>query len=571
MENLFLSAIVDEMRPHLLGRSVARISLNKSDLIIDLRLAENRLLLASINPSSPAFYLSSRSLKQEKPDSSASHPFIALLRKRLAGARLISMTKAATDRILALEFEHFDAAGDKARSTLVVALTGRSSNAYLVDGDRNIEAILSARGSFATGDRFDWPENNFSHEEIIKQLDDWMSREEILNRFFGPASIFGPVLEREFIARCKEATPVGAFQSLLRDLFESKPRPLIYSRVEIEEIGNRPLNTKSDLILSHIELVSARQLRRSEFNSLSEAADLYYRARDRANAFQNEYGGVKRLLADEIKRRESLGKALDADRSRFEDPDKLKRWGDLILANLATARIIGSSARVIDYYDPDQREIDIEMGDKNSLQAVASDYFSRYQKARRALVAIESRKSRIDAELASLYELSNLLESDTSIESVEEVRSKAGVVLGRAPGQALRQASKQQDKKRQIGRWFISTDGYEIGVGKNDKDNDALTFRVARPQDVWMHAADYPGSHVIIRNPTRAEVPHRAIIEAAEIAAFYSQAKREARAAVHYTEKKFVSKPPRSKPGLARLASFKTILVEPRCAVERRE
>jgi predicted ribosome quality control (RQC) complex YloA/Tae2 family protein len=108
-------------------------------------------------------------------------------------------------------------------------------------------------------------------------------------------------------------------------------------------------------------------------------------------------------------------------------------------------------------------------------------------------------------------------------------------------------------------------------VGKNDRDNDALTFRIARPQDIWMHAADYPGSHVIIRNPTRAEVPHRAIIEAAEIAAFYSQAKREAKAAVHYTEKKFVSKPPRSKPGLARMASFKTIMVEPRCAISRLE
>ena len=108
-------------------------------------------------------------------------------------------------------------------------------------------------------------------------------------------------------------------------------------------------------------------------------------------------------------------------------------------------------------------------------------------------------------------------------------------------------------------------------VGRNDRDNDVLTFRVARSLDVWMHAADYPGSHVVISNPSRNPVPQRTIAEAAELAAFYSQAKREGKAAVHYTQRKFVSKPPRGKPGLVRLSSFKTILVVPRCAMKRIE
>ncbi len=571
MENLFLSAVVAEMRPLVVGRSVSRISLLKSDLIIDLRLADNRLLLASINPSGPALYLADRSLKQESFEKHTSHPFIALLRKMLAGAKITAISKAETDRIIALEFERFDAAGDKTRNRLVIALTGRSSNAYLLDGDGNIEAMLYPRGTLAPGDRFHWPDENFSHKDIINQLDNRMSREEVLNLYFGQASVFGPVLEREFLARCETAEPVAAFKSLLGDLFEQQPRPLIYSLVALEEIGNRPLNLKSDLILSHIELVSGRHLRRVEFATLSEAADQYYRALDRAKAFQNDYSNVKRLLADEVKKRASLSKALEADRARFGDPEKLKQWGDLILANLATARISGGSVRVIDYYDPDQTEIDIEIGEKHSLQEAATDFFSRYQKARRAREAIESRKGRIDEELNSLFELSKSLESEPTAGRVEEVRRKAERLPGRNPEQASRQGAKQQEKKRQIGRWFILTDGYEIGVGKNDRDNDALSFRVARPQDIWMHAADYPGSHVIIRNPTRAEVPHRAIREAAEIAAFYSQAKQEARAAVHYTEKKFVSKPPRSKPGLARLAAFKTIMVEPRCGVARLE
>ena len=566
-----MSALVAETRPHIVGRSVARISLLESDLIIDLRLAESRLLFASINPSSPAFYLSSRSIKHENLDLGASHPFIALARKRLAGAKLVAISKADADRIVELEFERFDAAGDRARAKIIVALTGRSANAYLTDGESNIEAMLYARGSFEIGDKLTGLEPSFSREELLDRLDDSMSLEEIQKRFFGPASVFGPVMEREFIARCEEVSPAAAFESLVRDIFESSPRPLVYSRVALEEMGTRPVNLKSDLILSHVELVSARELLRFDFASLSEAADRYYRARASARAFQERYGVVKRMLAGEIKKRESLSKAIEADRARFSDPEKLKQWGDLLLANLATARVSGTIARVIDYYDPELREIDIEIGENRSLEVAASDFFSRYQKGRRALAAIESRKGPIKAELESLYELSSLLDSDPTTERVDEVRRRAEKLLGRRPEQASGQASNQQGKKRAIGRWFISTDGYEIGVGKNDRDNDALTFRVARPQDIWMHAADYPGSHVIIRNPTRAEVPHRAIIEAAEIAAFYSQAKREARAAVHYTEKKFVSKPPRSKPGLARLASFKTIMVEPRCGISRLE
>ncbi|HEY7543773.1 MAG TPA: NFACT RNA binding domain-containing protein, partial [Blastocatellia bacterium] len=130
---------------------------------------------------------------------------------------------------------------------------------------------------------------------------------------------------------------------------------------------------------------------------------------------------------------------------------------------------------------------------------------------------------------------------------------------------------KKQRSEKRVGRYFRSTDGYEIVVGRNDNENDQVTFRLARSTDIWLHAADYPGSHVIVRKIGREPIPQRAIIEAAQVAAFYSQAKRDSKVAVHYTEKKFVSKPPRSKPGLVRLSSFKTVLVEPVCSVEKIE
>ena len=132
-----------------------------------------------------------------------------------------------------------------------------------------------------------------------------------------------------------------------------------------------------------------------------------------------------------------------------------------------------------------------------------------------------------------------------------------------------RQESKRPAKNKTssvegIARSFISSDGFEILVGKKAKDNDVLTFKIAKSLDTWMHAADYPGSHVVVRNPNRKEIPHRTLIEAAELAAFYSQGKAQVKAAVHYTQKKFVNKPKGAAPGLVSLSSFRTLLVEPK-------
>jgi len=118
-------------------------------------------------------------------------------------------------------------------------------------------------------------------------------------------------------------------------------------------------------------------------------------------------------------------------------------------------------------------------------------------------------------------------------------------------------------------RRYRSSDGYEVVVGRSARDNDQLTFKVARPNDLWLHAGDYPGSHVIVRNAKREEVPHRTIIEAAQLAAKFSQASKDSKVTVHYTPRKFISKPKGAAPGLVRMSSFRSITVEPGEVMER--
>ena len=153
------------------------------------------------------------------------------------------------------------------------------------------------------------------------------------------------------------------------------------------------------------------------------------------------------------------------------------------------------------------------------------------------------------------------LEDAIAAEEIERVYEISGTQKKGAP------RSEKAREEPSGTRSFVSSDGFEILVGKKDKDNDFLTFRMAKSLDTWMHAADYPGSHVVIRNPNRREIPHRTLLEAAQLAAFYSKGKSQPKAAVHYTQKKFVNKPRGAAPGLVSLASFKTVLVEPKITV----
>jgi predicted ribosome quality control (RQC) complex YloA/Tae2 family protein len=569
VDNFYLSALVEEMAPEVQGRAVARISLEAPTLLIDLRLTSGRQLLASLDRNSPAIYLShevaSKAIKARR-----SSFFLSLARKHLMDARLIKVWKDPRDRIVHFYFEKTGANDNQIQLKLWLALTGRSSNAYLTDAQGKIIGTLFEQTAADELVRSSpWPVETLDPETLIAEVTDSMTEAQVLDRYFGLRSHLGPQFKNEFLARSKETDPVSAVRSLIDDLFHRAPLPLLYSRVPLEQTRQVVINPKTDLLLSHIELTQARDLRRFQFGTLSEAADEYYSARGPALALRAEYSALKQTLSREIGKRESALSAINSDRARFEHPEKLKRWGDLLLANLANAQFDGTSVTVVDYYDPEQAEIQIEIPERATLTEAASGYFARYQKARRALAAIASREQEVFRNLAPLKQLLLRLVHEPTAECTASVSKSAGLlgITSLAPtDNSKRGRTKGTDA---FGRKFKSSDGYEIVVGRNDRDNDALTFRVAKPNDIWLHAADYPGSHAIIRNPTRGDLPHRTITEAAELAAFYSQAKREGKAAVHYAQKKFVSKPPRSKPGLVRLSSFKTILVEPRCTLER--
>jgi predicted ribosome quality control (RQC) complex YloA/Tae2 family protein len=314
-------------------------------------------------------------------------------------------------------------------------------------------------------------------------------------------------------------------------------------------------------------------LERSQTNSVSEALDRHYLRLARERAFDARAAAAAARLRQQAARLTKLRDNLARDLAEHGDADEHKRVGDLLLANLSTAERRGRAVRLTDFYADGAPTIEVEVDEQRTLQEEAAERFARYGRAKRAAREVSERLASAERELAAVEERRAELARITAARDAEELDEFLGADDGGA-----RQKVKGRAKAARKGeagaipgvRRYRSSDGLDILVGRGARDNDHLTFRVARSFDTWLHAADYPGSHVVVRHARRDEPPpHRTLVEAAQLAAHFSQARKDSKVAVNYTQRKFLSKPKGAAPGLVYLSSFRTLLVEPREEAER--
>jgi predicted ribosome quality control (RQC) complex YloA/Tae2 family protein len=465
-----IEAVTEEIRPALLGRKFGRVfPLSRRSFAVDLRLSDSRYLFVGAEPRDPRVYLIRRRIKELERAAQNPQPFHLLLKKSLSKTEVTSVDKISRERVVHIRFAGFDETGNSISPSLVIQLTGKSSNVFLLD-DR---------------------------QRIVRSL----------------------------IEKDSDGQRMG-------EIYSIPQRPDLLERGSQESF-------ESD----------------GEHESISEALDRMYLERDADERFRSQAESARRALKHRLSKQEKLLSRLRADLEAHGEAEKWKRSGDLILANLATAKRKGSKIVVTDFFEEDTPEIVIEADENISLTDAAQKYFKLYAKAQTAATEVQRRIQTVQCEIASLRTEQADLEQAiserndkyfTPLPDVDKVKHK----ITKKPAFAG-------------ARRFTSSDGYEILVGKKAADNDHLTFRIASSLDLWLHAADYSGSHVVVRNPNRKEIPRKTLLEAAKLAAFYSSGKSQTKAAVHYTQKKYVHKSKGSSPGLVRLASFKTILVEP--------
>ncbi|CAN5700713.1 hypothetical protein BH24ACI1_BH24ACI1_17250 [soil metagenome] len=465
-----------ELASVLIGQKFGKIfTLSRFQLAIDFRLTDSKYFFVSVEPSAPRIYIIKRRIRDLEKQSKNSTSFVMFLRKRLANAVLEQFEKLENERILRLAFSARNDFGAAENYTLVVQLTGRSANLFLLD--KNDFILEACRESFGAG------------QEIAS----------------------------------KYAVPKRADARM--------PRP------------------------NNAEILS-----QAEHTDLSEALDFYYQNQEAEKVFQAKASQARSKLKHEISKREKLVRKLNQDLENHGDAETWKRFGDLILANLATATREGNKVFLTDFFDENVPTIEIGVDENASLTEAAEKFFKRYTKARNAQTELSKRLIDLHAQISDLKIQRENLE--------EAIAKKYEIFLpeftGEKPEKILTKSREKQIENFKGARQYFSSEGFEILVGKGAKDNDYLTFRIAKASDLWFHAADYPGSHVVVKNPNRKEIPPKTLVEAAQIAAFFSHAKQQPKVAVHYTPKKFVNKPKGASAGLVSLASFKTILVEPK-------
>jgi predicted ribosome quality control (RQC) complex YloA/Tae2 family protein len=309
----------------------------------------------------------------------------------------------------------------------------------------------------------------------------------------------------------------------------------------------------------------AAALTRGNETTLSAAADKHYRELVSRHEFDSLAGSLLAKLRKEITRGKKLQANLKQDLVAHGDPETHKRVGDLLLANISSAKRAGNKVALTDYYAEGAPAIELEVDENLTLSEAAAACFSRYTKAKRAVAEIGARLVQLEVEQKELGEKLVKLEAAIATRNLEGLAEFEEKQPRAAVGKKKKKASLTLPAMRR----YLSSDGYEVLVGRTARDNDQLTFHVAKPNDLWLHAGDYPGSHVIVRNSSRDDIPHRTIIEAGQLAAKFSQAANDSKVNIHYTRRKFLTKPKGSAPGLVRLSSFKTITVEPGENLER--
>lgn len=311
------------------------------------------------------------------------------------------------------------------------------------------------------------------------------------------------------------------------------------------------------------ELINA--IRSGQHASASAAADSYFSSLLIKQAFDNRAAAARAELRKKISHHQKLLKQLELDLAGHANAETHKRVGDLLLSNLSTARREGTRLFLVDHFDADAGPIEIELDEHSTLPQEAERRFALYSRSKRAVKQITSRLEAIRTELDTVKAQSSALEriiAERDEAALLKFAEDKTVPSARARGS-------KAEKKIPGTRSYLSSDGFEILVGRTARDNDYLTFKVAKPNDLWLHTGDYSGSHVVVRNATRKDVPHRTLVEAAQLAAQFSQARKDPKVDVHYTQRKFVSKPKGAVPGLVRMMRFKNITVEPKEGVER--
>ncbi len=295
-------------------------------------------------------------------------------------------------------------------------------------------------------------------------------------------------------------------------------------------------------------------------------AGLFFECLDLSSSTVRRGTTLRSIVDAEIRRHRQAESRARADLARFADPERFKKWAEALLAGLSTARRAGGQVLVADPYDVDRTVLAVPDRPGKSLNALADEYFQQHRRAKRGLQRATERAESVAVEMRRLEKVRSdwpEVLSSASLDRVEGQLREAGFPVGLDSPTKRRTSTAERPRLEGV-RLFTAPSGSSILVGKTARDNQRLTFKLAGPEDFWLHALDVPGAHVILRNDERKKAPDRRdLIQAAAVAAWFSEAKSQAVADVQWTRRRYVRKLRGGPSGTVTVKRSETVRVRP--------
>lgn len=571
LDGVVLSNIIYELKDLLLGGRVDKIyQPEKDEIIMSVRsLGSNYKILFTSNASHARVHLT----KIQKDNPVTPPIFCMVLRKHIAGGKIVNISQPNFERILNVDIEALNEMGDTTVKRLIIEIMGKHSNIMLLDENETIIDSIKHISHDTSSVREVLPGKKYvlppSQDKLnILQLDEKSFKDilaskrgiKIQNLIYQSYSGISPSLASEICFRAKVCAD-NYFEQLgendIKNLFvalNNLKTIIVQNKFKPEII----MNNQKIIDFSSIEMTQYENYTKQKYNSISELIEKFYADKDSSSRMKQKAHDLHKLLMSNIERCIKKKEIQNKTLKDVEQRDKWKLYGELITANSYAIQKGMTNFETVNFYDENSALIKIKLDPELTPIENAQKYFNKYNKAKRTFTALQEQIIQNDSELEYLETTLSSLDNSADEQNIIEIHSE----LAEEGYIKKRKAKKGEKFKKSKPMHYISSDEFDIYVGKNNHQNDELTLRFASSNDMWLHTKDIPGSHVIIKTKGFG-IPESTIEEAAILAAFYSKGRNSSNVAVDYTIKKNVKKPNGAKPGMVIYEEYKTLYVTP--------
>ena len=565
-DGLMISAIIYELSENLLGGRIDRVFQPEGDeVVLSLRnKGANHRLLLSANANFPRLHLAAG----QKENPLTAPMFCMLLRKHIQGGRLTAIDQPDFERVVRLHIEGFNEMGDVVQKILIIEIMGKYSNIILVEDGRVLDSAKhvsygqsSVRQILPGRDYVPAPSQNKRNPLLLNREDFFAlctqggqpARKLIYQNYTGLSPFSAGLICA--LANVEAETPPDEAQfAALFNAFANvmeKMRQKEFTPYALRDADDAP----AGFAVFGQELYDDKFTK--SYNSPSHLIEDFFAAKDNFSRIRQKSQDLRRLVQNLIERCVKKADLHEATVAEAADRGRLKNFGELITANIYAIPMGATSFAAINFYDENMPEIQIPLDPAKTAAENAQMYFGKYNKQKRAVTALQEQMAQNQEELLYLEGVREALNhciDEADLAQIREELAAEGFVK-KAP-----QSGKKQRIVKAKPLHFVSSDGFDIFVGKNNAQNDELTLRFADQHDIWLHTKSIPGSHVILR-AKGGKVSDTALEEAAGLAAYYSKGRDSGLVAVDYCPRRQVSKPRGAKPGMVIYEGHKTAFV----------